>query len=486
MTPLAPKKPRRPLIWTDTVLDLQDLLLETDQPVYIVGGAVRDAYLHRPLHDLDLTVPQDAIKLGRQIANALDGNIYVLDHERDVARVLLERPDGRFVVDVARYRGDDLLADLMDRDFTFNAMAVDMKSDLTQLIDPLNGEQDLLDKVLRQCHDQSIHDDPIRALRAIRQSVQLTTRIEPNTLQAIRDGAYRILDVSAERVRDEFWKVLNLQKAHTALQVAETIGVANIFIPDITPLKGLELPKPHLFDGWRHTLMTIEKLRGILQTISPNRTDLTAAVFDLGMIVMTLDRFRQELQTHISQHWADERSHYALLTFGALMHYTGMPDETAAGRITEDRATDLRLSNDEKKRIISTVSYFRDVFEMPLDDLHMHRFWRAYDASGVDMCLLAMANYLAMMGTQIKQDEWIELVERVRTLLDAYYQRYEQIVEPPQLINGDDLMALLDLKPGKHIGELLTYLREAQVVGDIQTREDAIQAAEDWQNRTNE
>src|SRR5690606_30534731 len=126
MGDLTPREPHRPLRWPDFVERLQDILAENAQPIYIVGGAVRDALLERQLTDLDLAVAKDAIPLARRIANALRGDFFVLDAERDVGRVLVDTPDGRFMIDVARFRGDDLLADLNDRDFTINAMAVDL------------------------------------------------------------------------------------------------------------------------------------------------------------------------------------------------------------------------------------------------------------------------------------------------------------------------------------------------------------------------
>ena len=84
MSEVVPREPRRALIWPDAVLDLQDLLADSPTPVYIVGGAVRDAYLHRPIKDIDLTVSEKAIPLARRIANHLNGDFFVLDDERAI------------------------------------------------------------------------------------------------------------------------------------------------------------------------------------------------------------------------------------------------------------------------------------------------------------------------------------------------------------------------------------------------------------------
>ena len=152
----------------------------------------------------DLAVAQGGIHLARRIANGLDGDFYVLDRERDVARALLDTEDGKILVDVARLRGASLSADLADRDFTINAMAVELGTDCRQIIDPLGGETDARAKVLRQCGPDSLHNDPLRALRALRLAAQFELRIEPATrvsMHAVRD---RLYDSSAERVRTSF------------------------------------------------------------------------------------------------------------------------------------------------------------------------------------------------------------------------------------------------------------------------------------------
>src|SRR5262245_19408711 len=134
MTQLIPRQPSRPFFWPDIVPELQALLINFPEPVYIVGGAVRDAFLHRPIHDLDFAIAGDSLGLARQIANSFKGSFFVLDNERGVGRALLDTPDGRVMIDIARFRGPGLLEDLQDRDFTVNAMAVDLQGDLNLLI----------------------------------------------------------------------------------------------------------------------------------------------------------------------------------------------------------------------------------------------------------------------------------------------------------------------------------------------------------------
>ncbi|HYO87959.1 MAG TPA: hypothetical protein VER79_04880, partial [Candidatus Limnocylindrales bacterium] len=328
MTELATR--RAELAWPDSVLDLAEALSSDPDTVYIVGGAVRDAWLRRPVRDLDLISANGGRKLARRIADRWKGDYYPLDAARDVGRALVDTPEGRLVVDVARMRGD-LEADLRDRDFTLNGMAVALRGDLNLIIDPLNGWGDLNAKRLRQCAPNSIESDPIRALRAVRLSVQLRLRIEPDTLAAVRAAAPRLALPSPERVRDELFVLLGLPRPALALRLARELGLLAVPAPALQTLNSA---------SWSKTLLRVERLHGLWQTISPARTDETAAQFALGMVVMALDRYRKPLQHHLDDSGSSGRTHRALLMFSGLLASLTLETalETAAG---------LRLSGDE-------------------------------------------------------------------------------------------------------------------------------------------
>lgn len=471
MGDLTPREPHRPLRWPDFVERLQDILAENAQPIYIVGGAVRDALLERQLTDLDLAVAKDAIPLARRIANALRGDFFVLDAERDVGRVLVDTPDGRFMIDVARFRGDDLLADLNDRDFTINAMAVDLTADINLLIDPLNGERDLRDKLVRQCNPHAFARDPLRALRAVRQSVQFGMRLERDTLNDMRAVKAGLRQISPERIRDELVKLLALTNARGALRVAESLGLLDDILPEVVRLRTVLLDNPEYANRLQETLAIVEKLFNIFVVISPQRTDHSGANFAIGMLVMQMDRYRRRLQEHVGHLWPNDRPHTALLVLAALLRDC-TPDEAGA------RAQALRLSNGERDRLTAVVRYYDLPLKMKdLSPLEIHRFWRQTGVAGVDVCLLAAANYLGVSGSKLDQDGWLQVVERLLMLLHAYYERYDELVEPPVLLDGNQLMSQLGLARGPMIGTLLERIREAQVTGEVRSVEDALQLA---------
>lgn len=476
MSDLTPHKPQfRTMLWADDVLEIQDKLLALNltQPLYIIGGAVRDAFLHFPVKDIDLATPTDSIKVARKIANAFQGDIFIMDAERGVARVLIDIADTTLTIDIAAFRGETLLDDILGRDFTINAMAVDMLGDLQLLIDPLDGETDAMQKIVRRCSPVSIADDPIRALRAVRQSTYLKFRIEPETLKDIHAYGANLIETSPERVRDEFFKILGLKRSPVALKVIHALGLLQMILPEIKSLAVKNLPEPHIFDGFKQAIETVENMVGIMDTISYRRSDSTAASFAYGMLAMQLDRYRSELNEHLAMTYPNERSHTALLVLAGLLHRV---DDAVS--VIANVADELRLSNPEKKYLVAMTRHYAATqtldYQSPLD---VHRFWYPLQDKGVDAILLGLADYLAIYGNELKQDDWLIQVERAFMLFFAYFSQYDSVVSPQPFLNGNDLMDDLGLDGGRIIGEILTYLREGQVVGEMTTREQAFEMA---------
>lgn len=487
MSDLTPRQlPFRTLRWPAVAEDLQHKLQAAafDEPLYIVGGAVRDAFLHRPVKDLDLATAGNAIRIARKMADLLEGDVYVLDAERDVARVLWPTPDGQLTIDIAHFRGDNLLSDLTGRDFTVNAMAVELHGDLKLIIDPLNGAKDAEQKVMRQCTDDSLADDPLRVLRAIRQSVQLSFRIEPHTMKFIRQYAPHVMDTSIERVRDEFMTMLALERPTRALRVVDAIGVLTLILPEVTALKGIKLPAPHMFDAWKHTFETVEHMRRLLNTIGYRRTDSTAANFDMGMLAMQFDRYRQPLNEHFAREWPAERSHEAILILGALLHDVARTVDISdtgveSAKMAEQIAERLRLSNPEKKILHRMIANYERSIALDIESpLVLHRYWYNLNEHGIDALLLGLADYLATYGNLLNQDAWLLQVERSLMTLFAYFDQQDTVVSPSMPIDGTGLMDELQLDPGPIVGELLTHIREGLVTQTISNRADALAAAQ--------
>ncbi len=457
--------PRRLPVWPDFVATLA---AQTPDParLYLVGGVVRDALCRRPIHDYDLATPEDGLLIARRLADALGGRYYAVDPLRRTGRVILLTPEGRLTVDVASFRGADLYADLEGRDFTINAMAAPL-SQPEEVIDPLGGQDDLfVHKLLRQCTPSSISSDPIRALRAVRQARQFGLRIEAATLAAVRAAGPQLVDEQGalyqpERVRDELFKMLAGRYPAGALRLLHRLGLWQALAPAT------------LADIDEAALAVVDRLSELFAVISPQRDDDTAADLTLGVAVMVLDRYRRQLQDYLSQTFGDGRPITALLILGALTP----PDCPDPAPLWAER---LRLSNAERK-VLGALHATRPFLaeRRPLNDGEKHRYYRAVGETGVAGVLLMLAEVLAAHRPLPDPLEWGRLLEEVAApLLDAFFRRHQQVVAPPPLVNGDDLVRALGISPGPQIGYLLDQLLEAQAAGKIRTRQEALRLAE--------
>ncbi len=460
--------------------------------VYLIGGAVRDALLNRPSHDLDFGVAGRAIPLARRLADQVGADFYIMDDEHDVARVLGTNPEGiAFNLDFAGLRGPSLEADLRARDFTVNAVAVDVFA-TEQLIDPLKGAQDLKDKLLRACSSASMTDDPLRVVRGVRQSIALGLHIHPPTWQWMKTAAPELTRISAERQRDELFRILSGGNIATALRLLDAAGALPMLLPELSQLKGAVQGPPHVYDVWEHTLALVDRLEGLYDALVGNYTH-EAADLTLGMAVLRLGRFREQFAEHFEVSLNPQRNLRALLFLAGLYHDAAKPLSRSVdehGRVhyyghderglelVENRARALALSNPEIERLKNLVGCHMRLHLLAKDSSSVsrraiYRYFRAAGPAGVELCLLSLADMLAVYGPTLPQAAWQAELDVCRSLLEAWWVMPAQVVHPQRLLSGDDLKNLYGLKPGRQIGDLLDSLAEAQAAGEISTRAEA-------------
>ncbi len=470
--------------------------LQRGQAVWLVGGAVRDAFLERASVDLDLVVDREAIALARRLADAWDADFYALDAERDIGRVLLSRADlGIRTLDFSGLRQSDIVSDLRARDFTINAMAVPLAAP-GQLLDPCGGLQDLRDGRLRACSAGAIAADPVRALRAVRLAAELSLRIEPETHSQVAKAAPALSAVSAERIRDELFLIFGQPRPARALRVLDHTGLLAVIFPDLQPLRGLQQPPPHTRDAWDHTLAVVDALSDVLSVLAPEHDEEKAADLTLGQISVRLGRFRAALNRHLGTPLSAGRSARQLLFLSALYHDAGKPQtvsrnsdgrihfyrhERAGASMAEARGRALRLSGAEVERLRQTVAqHMRPMWlEGQGSARAAYRFFHQAGEAGVDVVVLSLADLLGVQVPPPAQDRWHARLEVARHLLEAYFERNDQAVNPPPLVRGDELVETLGIAPGPEIGRLLRGIGEAQAAGTLHTRAEALDLARD-------
>ncbi|GAB2728012.1 CCA tRNA nucleotidyltransferase [Nocardioides pakistanensis] len=441
------------------------------EQIALVGGPVRDALLGRLHNDLDFATsarPEVTERLVKGWADA------TWDMGRAFGTIGCRHGDWQ--VEITTYRsekydpdsrkpevdfGDSLEGDLGRRDFTVNAMAVSLPG--REFQDPYGGLVDLAHQVLRTPGrpEDSFSDDPLRMMRAARFAAQLGFTVAPEVVEAMTAMAGRIEIVSAERVRDELVKLVCAPYPRLGLTLMVETGLADHVLPEL-PALALERDEHHRHkDVYEHTLTVLE------QTI--------------------------DLEHRLSSE--DPPAPDFIARFAALMHDVGKPrtrrflgdgtvtfhhHDVVGAKITRKRMRALRFSNDE----IAAVS--------KLVELHL-RFHGYGSGEWTDS---AVRRYVRDAGDELERLHILtradsttrnkRKAERLRRAYDHLEERISRLAEEEELaslrpdLDGNQIMTILGIGPGREVGEAYKYLLELRLDRGPMSEEEATAALREW------
>lgn len=438
--------------------------------VWLVGGAIRDRLLERPVVDFDFAVASGARQLARSVADHMGGAYFELDAERDTGRVLFPGDPTGWTLDFAGLRAEDIEGDLRHRDFTINALAIDPAGD-RPILDPTGGLEDLKGGRLRLCYPQGLADDPIRALRAVRLSSQLTLQMEPELVRAIRLEGAQVESASVERIRDELFAILRLDRPDTPLRLAINLGLLQAALP---AAGGSDLERG---------LSLVGRLTGLLSAIVDEFDPDTPGRFTMAVASLHLGRFRGRMAASLDAPITGGRSQRQLLLLSSLLavgENTGMGPEERLVKVA-DR---LHLGRAEVDFLRPLGRYLssRDLEDLlpAAESRAQFRFRQAVGEADLAVVLYALAARLSHEAGPPPQDQWERAVETARAYLAARFEEPSRLFPEP-LVRGDDLMAALSLEAGPEVGKLLERILEAQAAGEVATKEQALELARNWQ-----
>src|SRR3990170_3372624 len=290
--------------------------------VYISGGFVRDALLGRDSHDIDLSFAGDPLEVGPALADAFGGHYFTLAEEQHVARVLL--PEREVHIDLMPL-WTEIEADLAERDFTIDAMAIPLAeaaSSAAAVIDPTGGGEDLHRRLVRVIREEAFRHDALRPLRGARLAVELDFTIEPGTARLISKHAHRLPEVSVERQLDELMRIMATARAGPGLRLLDDLGLLEQLLPEVTETRGVEQPKEHYWDVFGHSLEAVRNLDILLGEDEPGDRHWRTLWRELwGQLAWWRDArpyFREEL--------LPERPRAAVLKLAGLLHDIAKPE----------------------------------------------------------------------------------------------------------------------------------------------------------------
>ena len=386
--------------------------------------------------------------------------------------------------------------DLDDRDFTINAMAVDIDhitEDLLfakqSIIDPYNGYRDLSAGLIKAVSETSLVSDPVRMMRAIRFSANPQFKIENCTQQDIKTNAILLKDVSPERARDEFLKILGTHRAYPSLILMSKMGITEQIIPELIPIKGVTLPPLHFGDVFDHTIETVGNLEKMIPT-QPNFKNSDSNVFNSVPLF-------EGIEGYFQQKIGDGHTRLTACKLACLLHNIGKPsaqteNKDGSVRFLGHAEVGAEIATQILKRLRVSKTMSTLVFQQIKHHLRpsqlapegrlpspksIYRYYKDVGAAATDTLYLNMANYLSTKGPALKVKEWETYCEVIKHVINKGLTENSRTT-CNKLLSGHDIMERLCLKPGPLIGVLLDKVDEARFEQKIKDKEDAIRFLE--------
>ncbi len=438
----------------------------------LVGGPVRDAILGRLGNDLDFTtnaLPQESKKILQVWAE----NVW----ETGIAFGTVAGKRGDTTVEVTTFRseqydadsrkpeveyGKDILGDLARRDFTVNSMALELTGQEPEFIDPFNGLADLAKKILRTPGkpNDSFNDDPLRMMRAARFASQLDFEIDDEVISSMKELSARIAIVSAERVRDEFTKILMSPNPRTGITILVDTGLAEIFIPEIPKLR-LEVDEHHHHkDVYEHSITVLEQ--AIMQ-----EERLGGANLVIRLAALLHDIGKPKTRSFIEGG-------------GVSFHH----HEVVGARLVKKRLQELRFDSHTVEAVETLTALhlrFHGYGDGEWSDSAVRRYVR--DAGELLTHLHVLTRADCTTRNKAK-------ATRLSGVYDSLEARIEILMEQEELskirpdLDGAQVMALLNLKPSREVGAAMDFLMELRLdQGQIGEGKATVELLNWWKNR---
>jgi hypothetical protein len=436
---------------------------ELHVPVYLVGGAVRDALsdVHNP-HDFDFALADGFDELVACFAREQRGKIIPWDV--DQKRIVFRQGNARITVDFSRMHTPDILDDLKQRDFTVNAMALAVHESEAHLIDPLGGQEDLSAHCLRMCSEGAFEADPLRMMRAVRFSRQLSCEIDPGTRERMHLNSSLITRSARERIKRELFMILHGPDLATSLREMHACGLLEKLLPDDV-FKSI-LHKDLTFE---QSLLTVGFLEDVLR--QPDAC---------------LEGVRQQLSDYENQEFEDGVSMTSLLTFAVLLciackpgHVTGADggDDTVSMKTIRRIAREIGLGRKAQHILACLVENHTRILQMTqlasLSERAKVRFVQDCGEAAAGVCLLTIADDLATGSTPDCQHSSRRVREIAYDLCASIFSS-QHLHKAAPLLTGDDVIASLGRGAGPHVEDVLRQVAQLERDGILQDRKAAL------------
>ena len=437
------------------------------EEIYLVGGAVRDFAMDKTSLDRDLIVAGvDARDFAIRIAEFFNAVFVPLDEVNRIYRVVL--PDKINYFDITNPVEGSIDKDLARRDLTVNAVAVNLST--MEIVDKFNGLNDILNKQLNSVSEKNFIDDPLRILRAFRFMSVLGFKMSDELMCIIKKHINLLNLPAVERINYELLKLLGGNFAYDTLLSLDNTGGLEVLFPFVSELKRVPPNTHHHLDLFYHSLETVRQIQ---------------------LLYLNAEK---EVQSHLEEVSFGAHPRLAFLKLAGFMHDIGkfstwsIEEETGRHRFIKHDDAGAKLAvpflkkmNFSNKQIdyltsmIKNHMYPSQVISAPeLNEKVMMRYVRKMEDNSIDVIILAMADRFSALGEAVTEDMVNQNISGLQNLMNFYISVKDSLEPLPKLLTGNEIMSLLNIKPSPLLGKIITALHDAQLSGDVMTKEHAI------------
>jgi len=436
--------------------------------IYLVGGAVRDILLGKQSFDKDIIVTDaDAKAFSQDVANFFNGVFIPLDEENKIYRVVL--PDKLNFFDITNPIENSLEKDLLRRDLTINSIAVNIRT--SEVIDLAGGIDDLQNHIIKAVSEENFVDDSLRMLRVFRFSSLLGFDISPETLEYIVNNVSMIKNPAKERVEYELMKLFSGDYAYDALLAMDKVGMLEILFPFVNELKQVPPNLHHHLDLFYHSLETLRQV-GLLYEKSSDIVKSHLEKVDFGgfsrLAHLRLAAFMHDIGKFST--WSIEKD---------TGRHRFIGHDEVGSKLAVPFLKSLKFSNKQIEYITYIIKkhmYPTAVVCAPeLNEKIMMRYVRKSGDNAIDNIIIAQADRLSALGPEITNDIVNENISLLNTLLQFYLSVKDSLQPLPKLLDGNEVMEILNITPSKNLGKIMNALSEAQISGDVLTKSQAVE-----------
>lgn len=437
-----------------------DVVLANIHEGYLVGGAIRDLLLGKKTTDRDITIKNAEI-FAKKIAADFSGTFIVLDEVNKIYRVVLADKVNFF--DISELQGETIEEDLKRRDFTINAIAYDLKND--NIVDVTGGVSDIENKVLRHIDDKNFEEDPLRILRAFRflatTGFEMTLELE----KAIKKYLPLAMKPAKERIHYEIIKLFGGEYTSSALLKMDEFGLLELIFPCIKDMKKVPPNTHHHLDLFHHVVETVRQIE-IGYSNAPKEVREHLDKVDFGGFPrinhLKLAGFLHDI------------GKFSTWTIEPTGRHRFIKHDDVGSKMAVPLLRDLKFSKKQIEYISTMIKYHiypSNVIVSPdLNEKVKMRYIRKMGDNVIDNIILACADRLSARGVDVTEEMVNANLSGLNTLLNFYLEKRDTLEPLPKLIDGNEIMTLLNIKPSPVLGKIVNALYEAQLNGDVVTK----------------